>query len=62
MWATPRRSFRIGGGQVDLVEDRDDLQVVLHREVQVGQRLRLDALSGVDEASTAPRASRAAHS
>ena len=35
-------------GQVDLVDDRDDLQVVVERQVEVGQRLRLDALGGVD--------------
>ncbi len=37
------------GRQVDLVEYRDDREVVLHRQVQVGERLRLDALRGVDE-------------
>ena len=31
-------------GQVDLVDDRDDLHVVLDGEVGVGQRLRLDPL------------------
>ena len=36
-------------GQVDLVDDRDDLEVVLDREVGVGERLRLDALRRVDE-------------
>ncbi len=39
----------LGGRQVDLVQHRDDLQVVLQRQVQVGQRLRLDALGGVDQ-------------
>ena len=37
----------IGGGQVDLVEHRQDLQVVLHGEVGVGQGLGLHALGGV---------------
>ena len=37
------------GRQVDLVEHRDDVQVGVQREVEVGQRLRLDALRGVDE-------------
>jgi hypothetical protein len=41
--------LRLGGRQVDLVEHRDDREVVLQREVQVGERLRLDALGGVDE-------------
>ena len=31
-------------GQVDLVDDRDDLEVVLDREIRVGERLRLHAL------------------
>ena len=35
--------------QVDLVDDRDDLEVVLDRQVGVGERLRLDALRGVDQ-------------
>ena len=39
----------LGGGEVDLVEHRDDVQVVLQRQVEVGQGLRLDALRGVDE-------------
>ena len=44
-----RVAVRIGGGQVDLVEHRDDVQVAVQRQVQVGQRLRLDALGGVDQ-------------
>ncbi len=36
-------------GQVDLVDDRDDLEVVLDGQVGVGERLRLDALRGVDQ-------------
>ena len=42
-------TLRLGGRQVDLVQHRDDVQVVLQRQVQVGQRLRLDALRGVDQ-------------
>ena len=38
----------VGGGQVDLVDDRHDLVVVLDRLIDVGQRLRFDALGGVD--------------
>ncbi len=41
--------LRLGRRQVDLVEHRDDLQVVLEREVEVGQRLGLDPLRGVDQ-------------
>ena len=40
-------ALRFGRGQVDLVDDRDDLQIVLERQVGVGQSLRLDALGGV---------------
>ena len=41
--------LRVGGGQVDLVDDRDDRQVLGHRQVHVGERLGLDALAGVDD-------------
>ena len=39
----------VGGGQVDLVEHRNDVQVTVERQIQVGQRLRLNALGGVDQ-------------
>ena len=39
----------VGGGKVDLVQHRDDGQVLVHRQVQVCQRLRLDPLRGVDK-------------
>ena len=39
----------LGGGEVDLVEDGDDLVAGVDRLVDVGQRLRLDALGGVDD-------------
>ncbi len=45
----------VGGRQVDLVERGDDLEVVLQRQVAVGQRLGLDALGGVDHAGRRPR-------
>ncbi len=38
---------RLGGGQVDLVEDRNDLEVVVERLIDVGQRLGLNALARV---------------
>ena len=41
--------LRLGGRQVDLVQHGDDREVVLHGQVQVGERLRLDALRGVDQ-------------
>ena len=43
-----RHALGIGRRQVDLVEDRDDLVVGLDRVIGVGQRLRLDALAGID--------------
>ena len=43
------RALRIGRGQVDLVHDGHDLEVVLDREVRVRERLRLDALRRVDD-------------
>ena len=39
----------LGRRQVDLVEHRDDLEVVLEGEVEVREGLRLDALRRVDE-------------
>ena len=39
----------LGRGQVDLVDDRDDRQALAQGEVDVGQRLGLDPLRGVDD-------------
>jgi hypothetical protein len=39
----------LGGGEVDLVEDGDDLVVGVDGLVDVGERLGLDALGGVDD-------------
>jgi hypothetical protein len=44
-----RRAFGLGARQVDLVDDGDDFEAAVHREVGVGERLRLDALRRVDE-------------
>ena len=44
-----RIAVGVGRGQIDLVQRGDDLEVVLEREVAVRQRLRLDALGGVDD-------------
>ena len=41
--------LRLGAGQVDLVEDRDDLEPGVGGEVGVRERLRLDALARVDD-------------
>ena len=37
------------GGEVDLVDGGHDVEVRVHGEVRVGDRLRLDALRGVDD-------------
>ena len=39
----------LGARKIDLVDDRDDLEIVSDGQVGVGERLRLDALRGVDE-------------
>ena len=39
----------LGARQVDLVEDRDQLEARLDRRVGVGDGLRLDSLRGVDD-------------
>ena len=41
-------ALRLGGGQVDLVEHRHDLVAGVERVIDVGERLRLDALARVD--------------
>ena len=48
-WIWRRASSGLRARQVDLVDDRDDLEVVLDREIGVGERLRLDALRRVDQ-------------
>ena len=39
----------IGARQIDLIDDRNDRQVIGHRQVHVGNRLGLYALCGIDE-------------
>ena len=52
----------VGRRQIDLVDDRDDRQVLRQREVVVRERLRLDALRGVDHQQRAlARRQRARH-
>ena len=43
----PARLVRLGARQVDLVDDRDDLEPAVHGQVRVGEGLRLDALGRV---------------
>ncbi len=45
--------LRLRAGQVDLVEHRDDVEVRVDREVEVGEGLRLDPLGRVDEQDSA---------
>ena len=39
----------VGGGQVDLVDDRHDLQVVVECQIDIGEGLRFDPLSGIHD-------------
>ena len=56
------RQRDVGVRQIDLVDDGDDGQVLLHRQVHVGHRLRLDALRRVhDEQRPFARAQAARH-
>ena len=41
--------LRLRTWQVDLVEHRDDVEIGVQRQIEVGQRLRLDALRSIDE-------------
>ena len=45
--------------QIDLVQDRHDRQVVVERDVDVRERLRLDALRGIDDEQGTLRTRRA---
>ena len=57
-----RRPLGVGLRQVDLVQDGDDLEVVLDRQVRVRDRLRLDPLRRVDDEHRAlARLQRARH-
>ena len=54
--------LRLGAGEVDLVQDRDDLEPGVQREEQVRERLRLDPLRRVDHEDRAlARRERARH-
>lgn len=41
--------FDVGGGQIDLVDHRDDGEVVLHGQVEIGHGLGLHPLGGVHQ-------------
>ena len=42
-------AVHVGGGQVDLVEDGDDGEVLFHRQVDVGHGLGFHALGGIND-------------
>ena len=42
-----RHARYIGCWQVNFVEHRDDGEILLHRQVHIGQRLRLNPLAGI---------------
>ena len=43
------RFLGLRGGQIDLVDDRNDGEIVLRREERIGDGLRFDALAGVHD-------------
>ncbi len=45
----PMDRGQVGVGQIDLVDHRHDREALFVREMDVGDRLRLDALGGVDD-------------
>ena len=40
--------LRVGTRQINFVDNRDNLQIVIQRQIHVGQSLRFNALSSVD--------------
>ena len=45
----PAHALRVGPRKVDLVQHRDDLQSGIQSQINVGERLGLDALASVDD-------------
>ena len=41
-------ALRLGRREIDLVDDRNDFEIVVQRQVGVGERLRFHALRGID--------------
>ena len=39
--------LRVSVGQVNLVDNRDNFQIIFQRQIHIGQRLRLNALGGI---------------
>ncbi len=46
-------AFRLGGGQIDLVEHRHDFEIVVDGLIDVGEGLGFDTLAGVDHQQSA---------
>ena len=44
-----RARVDVRGRQVDLVYHRQQLKIIAERQVEIGDRLRLDALRGIDD-------------
>jgi len=44
-----RHAVRVGGGQVDFVEDGDNFQIVFQGQVDIGQGLGFNPLAGVHD-------------
>ena len=42
-------AFGVSGGQIDLVDDGDDLEILIERKVGVGEGLGFDALRSIDD-------------
>ena len=40
-------TFRLRAGQIDLIDDRDHIQVMVQRQIHIGKGLRLDALGRI---------------
>ena len=42
-------ALRLGRRQIDFVDDREDVEIVVDGEIRIRERLRFDALRGVDD-------------
>ena len=42
-------AFQIGAREIDLIDDRNDREVIGHRQIHIGNGLGLHSLRGIDE-------------
>ena len=42
-------ALNIGRWKIDFINDRDNFQIMLQRQVQIGKRLSFHALTGIDQ-------------